>query len=179
MAVFFYPKSTITSQLFKLNGCRAGMRMDRGTFRENCVNLSGAEFRLKVCVHSPAEHLRLGCTAMWHTLARFLRLVGVNAAVYRVYYGAGNKRASLERYSCAPTFVDGRHATPTRLVTDWVCVTDVHPAEVSNCWMNINNNKSRKRHRQISNSSRVTICMHQSPIRGRRLYIQKTHGLDK
>ena len=73
MAVFFYPKSTITSQLFKLNGCRAGMRMDRGTFRENCVNLSGVGFRLKVCVHSPGEHLRLGCTAMWHTLARFLR----------------------------------------------------------------------------------------------------------
>ena len=94
------------------------MYRDRGTFRENCVNLSGAEFRLKVCVHSPGEHLRLGCTAMWHTLARFLRLVGVNAAVYRVYYGAGNKRAPLERYSCAPTFVAGRHATPTQLVTD-------------------------------------------------------------
>ena len=92
--------------------------MYSGTVRENCVNLSGVEFRLKVCVHSPGEHLRLGCTAVWHTLARFLRLVGVNAAVYRVYYGAGNKRASLERYSCAPTFVDGRHATPTRLVTD-------------------------------------------------------------
>ena len=127
------------------------MCRDRGTFRGNCVNLSGVGFRLKVCVHSPGEQLRLGCTAMWHTLARFLRLVGVNAAVYRVYYGAGNKRASLERYSCAPTFVAGWHATPTRLVTDWVCVTDVHSAELSNCWMNINNHKSRKRHRQISN----------------------------
>ena len=35
--------------------------------------------------------------AEWHTLAQFLHLVGVNAAVYRVYNGTGTQRASLER----------------------------------------------------------------------------------
>ena len=52
---------------------------DGGTFRWNYVNLLGAGFRLKVCVHSPDAQLRRG-VRLCYTLSRFLSLVGVNAA---------------------------------------------------------------------------------------------------
>lgn len=55
-----------------------------GTIRENCLNLSDATFRLKVCVHSPDAHFQRS-VRLCHTLAQFLRPVGVNAAAGRVY----------------------------------------------------------------------------------------------
>ena len=58
--------------------------ISRKTFCENCVNLSGVEFRLNVCVHLPDERLRHS-VRLCHTLSRFLHLVGVNAASSRVY----------------------------------------------------------------------------------------------
>lgn len=61
-----------------------GAYPDGGTIRKNCVNLSDATFRFKVCVHSPDAHFQRG-VRLCHTLAQFLRLVGVNAASGRVY----------------------------------------------------------------------------------------------
>ena len=37
-----------------------------GTFRPDCVNLSGVCFRLEVCVHSPDAHSHHG-VRLWHT----------------------------------------------------------------------------------------------------------------
>ena len=39
-----------------------------GTFRPDCVNLSGVCFRLEVCVHSPDAHPRRS-VRLWHTLS--------------------------------------------------------------------------------------------------------------
>ena len=58
--------------------------MDSGTVRANCVDLSGIEFRLQVCVHSPDEHFRSGAR-LWQTLSWFLHLGRVNASCNRVY----------------------------------------------------------------------------------------------
>ena len=69
-----------------------------GTIRENCLNLSGAEFRLKVCVHSPGERLRR-VYAQWHTLSGTLSLVGVNAASSYVYDARALKTRNIRYLS--------------------------------------------------------------------------------
>ena len=66
--------------------------MDSGTFRTNCVDLSGIAFRLYVRVHSPAEHFRPG-VRLQQTLSGCLRLVRVNASIHRAYWGTGNTNA--------------------------------------------------------------------------------------
>ena len=66
--------------------------MDSGTFRTNCVDLSGIAFRLYVRVHSPAERFRPG-VRLQQTLSGCLRLVRVNASIHRAYWGTGNTNA--------------------------------------------------------------------------------------
>ena len=66
--------------------------MDSGTFRTNCVDLSGIAFRLYVRVHSPAGHFRPG-VRLQQTLSGCLRLVRVNASIHRAYWGTGNTNA--------------------------------------------------------------------------------------
>ena len=66
--------------------------MDRGTFRTNCVDLSGIAFRLEVRVQSPAERFRPG-VRLQQTLSGCLRLVRVNASIHRAYWGTGNTNA--------------------------------------------------------------------------------------
>ena len=66
--------------------------MDSGTFRTNCVDLSGIAFRLYVRVHSPAEHFQPGVRP-GQTLSGCLHLVRVNASIHRAYWGTGNTNA--------------------------------------------------------------------------------------
>ena len=71
------------------------------------------------------------------------------------------KRASLERWFTVPTFCIWRHITCTRYVINQVCVIDGHIGLSVWHWMNSNNQKSRKRYLQISNSNKsfdIYIC---------------------
>ena len=71
------------------------------------------------------------------------------------------KRASLERWFTAPTFCIWRHITCTRYVINQVCGIDGHIGLSVWHWMNSNNQKSRKKYLQISNSYKsfdIYIC---------------------
>ena len=71
------------------------------------------------------------------------------------------KRASLERWFTAPPFCIWRHITCTRYVINQVCGIDEHIGFSVWHWMNSNNQKSRKRYLQISNSNKsfdIYIC---------------------
>ena len=61
-------KLPICIMLMVPSGVRAYASSDSGTFRPDCVNLSGACFQLEVCVHSPDAHQRHG-VRLWHTLS--------------------------------------------------------------------------------------------------------------
>ena len=53
-------KLPICIMLMVPSGVRTYASSDSGTFRPDCVNLSGACFQLEVCVHSPDAHPRHG-----------------------------------------------------------------------------------------------------------------------
>ena len=106
-----------------------------GTFSWDCVNLLGAGFRLKFCVHSPDAHFRRG-VRLWHTLSRFLSLVGVNAVSSKVYYAwvrqtrfllyLNSINYKLERAAPMQSLAVERHVTPTQHVIDRAYDTGEH-----------------------------------------------------
>ena len=59
------------------------MRISTAELFAKLCEFVSADFRLKVCVHSPDAHFQCG-VRLWHTLAQFLHLVGVNAVSSRV-----------------------------------------------------------------------------------------------